>query len=142
MTFQSHNPATGELIGTYPEHDEAETNVRLQRAWEGWKRWARTPLHERRAFLIRLAALLDGRAETYGRLITAEMGKPLPDAIAEIKKSALDARHLAEAGEAYLKPPTLPGVSAPVFYESVGPLFSLHARNLPSWQALRFFNTT
>jgi hypothetical protein len=25
MTFESHNPATGELIGTYPEHDEAET---------------------------------------------------------------------------------------------------------------------
>jgi acyl-CoA reductase-like NAD-dependent aldehyde dehydrogenase len=84
MTFQSHNPATGELIGTYPEHDEAETNVRLQRALEGWLRWSRTPLHERRAFLIRLADLLDGRAETYGRLITAEMGKPLPDAIAKI----------------------------------------------------------
>jgi acyl-CoA reductase-like NAD-dependent aldehyde dehydrogenase len=87
MTFQSHNPATGELIGTYPEHDEAETNVRLQRAWEGWLRWSRTPLHERRAFLIRLADLLDGRAETYGRLITAEMGKPLPDAIAEIEQT-------------------------------------------------------
>src|SRR5271169_1559508 len=26
MTFQSHNPATGEFIGSYPEHDEAETN--------------------------------------------------------------------------------------------------------------------
>jgi excisionase family DNA binding protein len=25
MTFESHNPATGELVGTYPEHDEAET---------------------------------------------------------------------------------------------------------------------
>jgi hypothetical protein len=24
MTFQSHNPATGEPIGTYPEHDKAE----------------------------------------------------------------------------------------------------------------------
>ena len=93
MTFQSHNPATGELVGTYPEHDEAETNVRLQRAWDGWLRWSRTPLHERRAFLIRLADLLDGRAETYGRLITAEMGKPLPDAIAEIKKSALERFH-------------------------------------------------
>ena len=64
MTFQSHNPATGELIGTYPEHDEAETNVRLQRAWEGWLRWSHTPFHERRSFLIRLADLLDGRAET------------------------------------------------------------------------------
>jgi hypothetical protein len=45
----------------------------------------RTPLRERRAYLIRLADLLDGRA--YGRLITAE-SKPLPDAIAEVKKSA------------------------------------------------------
>ena len=30
MTFESHNPATGELVGTYPEHDEAETDVRFQ----------------------------------------------------------------------------------------------------------------
>jgi acyl-CoA reductase-like NAD-dependent aldehyde dehydrogenase len=86
MTFQSHNPATGELIGTDPEHDEAKTNARVQQAWEGRLRWSRTPLHERRAYLVRLADLLDGRA--YGRLITAEMGKPLPDAIAEVKKSA------------------------------------------------------
>ena len=54
MTFQSHNPATGELIGTYPEHDEAETNVRLQRAWEGWLRasgwWERLPARERPPF--------------------------------------------------------------------------------------------
>ena len=67
------------------------------------------PCHERSAFLIRLADLLDARAETYGRLITAEMGKPLPDAIAEIKKSARDARHKAEAGEAYLRPQPIPG---------------------------------
>jgi succinate-semialdehyde dehydrogenase/glutarate-semialdehyde dehydrogenase/succinate-semialdehyde dehydrogenase len=61
---------------------------------------------------------LDSRAETHGRLITAEMGKPLPDAIAEIKKSALDARHLAEAGEAYLALQPIPGLSAKITYES------------------------
>ena len=141
MTFQSHNPATGEFIGTYPEHDEAETNVRLQRAWEGWLGWSRTPLQERRAFLTRLGDLLDRRAETYSRLITAEMGKPLPDAIAEIRKSALDARHLAEAGEAYLKPKPIPGQSAQITYEAIGPIFSVQPWNLPFWQALRFFNT-
>jgi len=26
MTSHSDNPPTGETIGTYPEHDEAETN--------------------------------------------------------------------------------------------------------------------
>jgi acyl-CoA reductase-like NAD-dependent aldehyde dehydrogenase len=65
--FHSHNPATGELVGTYTEHDEAETNVRLQRAWDGWRRWSRTPLHERSAFLVRLADLLEARAESYGQ---------------------------------------------------------------------------
>jgi succinate-semialdehyde dehydrogenase/glutarate-semialdehyde dehydrogenase len=56
------------------------------------------------ALLIRLADLLDGRAETYGRLITADMGKPLSDAIAEIKKSALDGRHLMVVGKPISSP--------------------------------------
>jgi|SRR4029077_15735101 acyl-CoA reductase-like NAD-dependent aldehyde dehydrogenase len=98
MSFESRNPATGELLGTYPEHDKSEIELRLQRAWDGWRRWSRTAMEERIAFLVRLAKLLEERAETYGRLITAEMGKPLTDSIGEIKKCALDARYFAEAG--------------------------------------------
>src|SRR5258707_12544903 len=79
MNFESRNPATGELLGVYREHDKAETDARLQRAWDGWRHWSRTPLHERIALLTRLAELLEERAETYDRLITAEMGKPLAD---------------------------------------------------------------
>jgi acyl-CoA reductase-like NAD-dependent aldehyde dehydrogenase len=59
MNFESHNPATGELLGTYPEHNKAEIEVRLQRAWDGWRQWSRTPLQERIAFLTRLAKLLE-----------------------------------------------------------------------------------
>jgi acyl-CoA reductase-like NAD-dependent aldehyde dehydrogenase len=98
MNFESRNPATGELLGTYPEHNKAETEVRLQRAWDGWRHWSRTPLHERISFLTRLAELLEKRAEPYGRLITAEMGKPLADSIFEIKKSAWAARYDATVG--------------------------------------------
>jgi AraC-like DNA-binding protein len=29
MTFEPHNPATSELIGTYPEHDEAENDLTI-----------------------------------------------------------------------------------------------------------------
>src|ERR1700692_2838586 len=104
MNFESRNPATGELLGVHPEHDKAEIEVRLQRAWDGWRRWSRTPLQRRIAFLTRLAELLEERAETYGQLITAEMGKPLAGPIFEIKTTALAARHLAATGEGYLKP--------------------------------------
>src|SRR6267142_2433355 len=128
MNFESRNPATGELLGVYREHDKAETDARLQRAWDGWRHWSRTPLEE--------------RAETCGLLITAEMGKPLADSIGEIKKCAWDARHLAEAGEAYLKPQPVAGLPAQIIYESVGPIFSVQPWNVPFWQVLRFFNTT
>jgi acyl-CoA reductase-like NAD-dependent aldehyde dehydrogenase len=141
MSFESHNPETGELLGTYPEHDQAEIEARVQRAWTGYQRWSRTLLQERIAFLTRLATLLEDRAETYGRLITTEMGKPLVDAVGEIKKSAWDARYFAEAGEAYLKPQPVPGLPAQIIYESVGPIFAVMPWNLPFWQVLRFFNT-
>src|ERR1700720_5053091 len=104
MNFESRNPATGELLAVHPEHDKAETDARLQRGWDGWRHWSRTPLRKRIAFLTRLAELLEERAETYSRLITAEMGKPLADSLGEIEKCAWGARYLAEAGAAYLKP--------------------------------------
>src|SRR3981189_2874171 len=142
MNFESRNPATGELLGIYPEHNKTEIEVRLQRAWDGWRRWSRTPLQERIAFLTRLAELLEERAETYGRLITAQMGKPPAGPIFANKKSDGAPRHLAEAGEAYLKPQPVPGLPAQIIYESVGPIFSVQPWNVPFWQVLRFFNTT
>src|SRR5258705_3821051 len=70
------------------------------------------------------------------------MGKPLADSIFEIKKSAWAARHLAETGEAYLKPQPVSGIPAEIVYESLGPIFSVQPWNVPFWQVLRFFNTT
>src|SRR5260370_1134995 len=70
------------------------------------------------------------------------MGKQLADSIFEIKKSAWAARHLAEAGEAYLKPQPVSGVPAQIVYDSIGPIFSVQPWNVPFWQVLRFFNTT
>src|ERR1700693_797783 len=76
MNFESRNPATGELIGTYPEHDKAEIEVRLQRAWDGWQHWSRTPLQERIAFLTRLAELLGGGGGDLGAPTHAPRGTP------------------------------------------------------------------
>ncbi|MFO1247260.1 MAG: NAD-dependent succinate-semialdehyde dehydrogenase [Alphaproteobacteria bacterium] len=137
--FESRNPTTGDLIATYPEHTAAEIQQRLQLAWDGWKRWSRTSLDERKAFLLRLADLLEERAETYGKLIVSEMGKPLVEAIGEVKKSAFGARHFAGEGAAYLDTEAIPGTPGRIVYESIGPVFAVMPWNLPFWQVLRFF---
>ena len=139
MLFESKNPTTGELLGTYPEHTAAEVEASLQSAWDGWGRWSRTPLSERTAFLLRLAELLETRAEQYARLITTEMGKPVGEALGEVKKAAFGARHFAEGGAAYIQSETIPGTRGRVVYESLGPIFAVMPWNLPFWQVLRFF---
>lgn len=139
MAFESRNPTTGELIATWPEHTAPEVERRLQLAWDGWKAWSRTPLEERKAFLVRLAELLEQRAEEYGKLIVSEMGKPLGEAVGEIKKSAFGARHFAGDGAAYLATETIPGTPGRIVYEPMGPVFAIMPWNLPFWQVLRFF---
>ncbi len=139
MSFESRNPTTGELLGTYPEHNAHEVELRLQSAWDGWKKWSRTPLSERTVFLVRLADLLEKRAEEYARLITLEMGKPVGEALGEVKKAAFGARHFAGEGAAYIQPESIPGTPGRVVYESLGPILAIMPWNLPFWQVLRFF---
>ena len=142
MSFESKNPTTGELLNTYPEHTASEVDQRLKSAWDGWKHWSRTPIADRTAFLVRLAELLEQRAEQYARLITLEMGKPLGEALGEVKKAAFGARHFAEAGASYLQPEPIPGTPGRVVYESLGPILAIMPWNLPFWQVLRFFIPT
>jgi acyl-CoA reductase-like NAD-dependent aldehyde dehydrogenase len=139
MSFASTNPTTGQLLGTYPEHTAHDVELRLQSAWDGWKKWSRTPLSERTAFLIRLADLLEKRVEEYAQLITMEMGKPIGEARGEVKKAAFGARHFGEEGAGYIEPHAIPGTPGRVVYESLGPIFAVMPWNLPFWQVLRFF---
>lgn len=140
MKLQSINPATGEEIKTYAEHSRAEVERRVQLAHGGWTTWSLTPMAERSAFLLRMAELLDQRAEDYARLIVSEMGKPIGEAIGEVKKCALGARHFAETGPTYLADEAIPGTPARIVYQSIGPIFAIMPWNLPFWQVLRLFS--
>jgi acyl-CoA reductase-like NAD-dependent aldehyde dehydrogenase len=139
MSFESRNPATGEIVRTYAQHTAADIEACLARAWSGWKTWSAAPLAKRTGFLNRLADVLEGRVDEFARLITLEMGKPFTEAQAEVKKAASGARHFAQAGEGYIEPRAIPGTQAQVVYQSLGPILGVMPWNLPFWQVLRFF---
>jgi acyl-CoA reductase-like NAD-dependent aldehyde dehydrogenase len=139
MSFESINPTTGAHLGVYPEHSAQQIEERIASVWNGWHTWSRTPLSERTAFLVRLAALLEQRADTYAQLITTEMGKPVGEALGEVKKAAFGARHFAENGPSYIESESIPGTPARIRYESLGPVLAIMPWNLPFWQVLRFF---
>ncbi|MET3896198.1 acyl-CoA reductase-like NAD-dependent aldehyde dehydrogenase [Devosia sp. UYZn731] len=139
MTFKSINPATGAVRAEFSAHAPAEVERLLEQAWTGWRAWAATTMEERSAFLVRLAELLEARADDYAALITGEMGKPVGEARGEVIKAATGARHFAEAGPRYLAEEPIAGTPSSIIYEPMGPIFGVMPWNLPFWQVLRFF---
>lgn len=139
MDFTSINPTTGVVSAQFEAHTPDDLERLLAQAWSGYRSWSVSTMEDRSAFLIRLAELLEERADRYAALITGEMGKPVGEARAEVIKAATGARHFAEAGPRYLADEAIPGTPSKVVYEPIGPIFGVMPWNLPFWQVLRFF---
>jgi acyl-CoA reductase-like NAD-dependent aldehyde dehydrogenase len=139
MSFQSYNPTTGALIGTYEEQSDAQVEHLLQQSHDTWRTWSAKPIEERTAFLLRLADILEARVDEFASLIVSEMGKPFAEAQGEVKKSAFGARHFASVGPSYIADEDIPGTPSTIIYQSIGPIFGVMPWNLPFWQVLRFF---
>lgn len=140
MTFTSTNPATGEVLATFPPLSAAELDARLDQATAAWAAYRRTPLAARAAWLQAAAQLLEAEKAQLGRTMTLEMGKPIGQAIAEAEKCALACRYYADHAAAFLAPERVDlGASwASVRYEPLGPILAIMPWNFPFWQVIRF----
>jgi succinate-semialdehyde dehydrogenase/glutarate-semialdehyde dehydrogenase len=137
--MRSVNPATGEPIRDYAEHDEAAVRRRLEAASAAFASWRDTPLRDRADLLRRLAATLRARAAECGRLMTLEMGKPIGAAEAEVEKCAWTCEHYAENGAPFLEPEPVAtdATRSYVRYEPLGVVLAVMPWNFPFWQVFR-----
>ncbi|KJS08637.1 MAG: succinate-semialdehyde dehydrogenase [Hoeflea sp. BRH_c9] len=83
-TFDVLNPSTGEVITALPDLGVAETKTAIDAAYLAQKDWAKKTGKERAAVLRKLYDLMVANADDLGAILTAEMGKPLPEATGEI----------------------------------------------------------
>ena len=78
------NPADEQVIGRLPPAERSDLDDALAAAEQGFRTWSKTPPVERANVLMRAAALMRERQEEIATAITAEHGKPLPQARAEV----------------------------------------------------------
>jgi acyl-CoA reductase-like NAD-dependent aldehyde dehydrogenase len=79
-TFQSVDPATGEVLGTLPVHGAADLGASVDAARDAQRAWARVDPTQRTRLLIELARLIDGHADELAELESRDVGKPLAEA--------------------------------------------------------------
>jgi betaine-aldehyde dehydrogenase len=81
-SFDTVNPATGQLLATIRIDGQAEVDKAVARAAEAQKLWAKTPGVERGRILNRAAALLVERNDVLARIEAQDTGKPIQETIA------------------------------------------------------------
>jgi len=80
------NPSTGEILAKTPLSTTEETNSAIQAAAEAYKTWSQTPVARRVKPLYDLATILRNNEMEVARVLVEEMGKSIPDGIAEMKR--------------------------------------------------------
>ncbi|WP_022836055.1 NAD-dependent succinate-semialdehyde dehydrogenase [Salisaeta longa] len=140
MAFTSVNPATEEEIARYAAHTPDAVEQALDRAVAAHAVQRERSFAARARRMRRVADLLEERADTYGRLMTREMGKPLDQATGEVEKCAWVCRYYAEHAADFLsdEPVATDATESFVAYEPLGPLLAIMPWNFPFWQLFRF----
>ncbi|HET6970627.1 MAG TPA: NAD-dependent succinate-semialdehyde dehydrogenase [Phenylobacterium sp.] len=136
----SVNPATGEEISRFEPHSARDVDAALAAAAAAQAAWGARPVAARLPLLRRLAETLRAGRDRYARLITAEMGKPLAEAQAEIEKCALTCDFYADHAEGFLADRTVASAAShsAVVFEPLGVVLAVMPWNYPFWQVMRF----
>jgi len=134
-TIAVDNPATGATIGSVPGMGAAETRRAIEAADRAWPAWRARTAKERALLLRKWFDLMMANQDDLGRIMTAEQGKPLPEAKGEIAYAASFIEWFAEEGKR-LYGDTIPAHQADkrivVLKEGIGVCAAITPWNFPA----------
>ncbi|MCP5150032.1 MAG: NADP-dependent succinate-semialdehyde dehydrogenase [Ectothiorhodospiraceae bacterium] len=134
-TLEVTNPATGEVLGTVPAMDAADTRRAIEAANAAWPAWRAKTGKERANILRRWFDLMMANQDDLGVIMTSEQGKPLAEAKGEIAYAASFIEWFAEEakriyGDVIDHP--LPGRRIVVLKQPIGVVASITPWNFPA----------
>jgi succinate-semialdehyde dehydrogenase/glutarate-semialdehyde dehydrogenase len=136
----SINPANESILKSFEPYSDTILEKALDEARVVGASW-RAKTFAQRAQLLQKAAvrLLDHKTQL-ASVITAEMGKPIPEAEAEVEKCAWNCTYYAESGESFLRDDPRPSSASLSYvqFTPMGTILAIMPWNFPFWQVFRF----
>ncbi|MCL4117466.1 UNVERIFIED_CONTAM: hypothetical protein GTU68_054827 [Idotea baltica] len=134
-TFPVTNPARGDILVNLPDLDVADATRAIDKAYAVQKDWAAHTGKERAAILRKWFDLIVENKDDLGMILTAEMGKPITEAVGEVLYSASYIEWFGEEAKR-IYGETIPGhlrdKRITVQKEPVGVVASITPWNFPS----------
>jgi succinate-semialdehyde dehydrogenase/glutarate-semialdehyde dehydrogenase len=137
--LKSIDPSNGKELATFPELDAAGIEAAVERAWSSRHAWRDAGMDLRTALLRSVAGVLRAEKSRFAALMTAEMGKPIVEAEAEVEKCAWSATWIADNAARLLadEPIESTGTKSYVRFQPLGVILAVMPWNFPFWQAFR-----
>lgn len=85
--FDTRNPATGEILATFPMATPAEVAAAVKAAKGSFERWRKTPAPRRGELLLEAARIMKQKKEELGRVVTSEMGKVIAEGRGDVQEA-------------------------------------------------------
>jgi len=134
QTFPNYNPATGELLGSFPLSTEADAHAAIAAARAAFEKWRLVPAPKRGEILYRVGELLTRHKEELARIMTQEMGKVLKETRGDVQEGIDMAYYMAGEGRrlfGYSVPVELPNKSGVALRDPVGVVACITPWNFP-----------
>ncbi len=97
-TFESHSPANGDLIGTFPKSGPDDVDRAVAAAKEAYATWRLVPAPKRGEILFRFAGLVAEHKDELTELMTREMGKVKAEAGGDVQEAVDMTYYMAGEG--------------------------------------------
>jgi acyl-CoA reductase-like NAD-dependent aldehyde dehydrogenase len=131
-----YNPATDDLIEKLPSDDHSSISRKYTEAKSAQKSWSTTPFKTRAKIVERFAHLLTERAPACAKILTSEVGKPLGQAMNEVKGTVGRVEFFLSQAEKRLAAQTVlddqkGGMREVIGFEPLGVVANISAWNYP-----------
>jgi succinate-semialdehyde dehydrogenase/glutarate-semialdehyde dehydrogenase len=134
-TFDVSDPASGDTVATVADSGAEEATAAVVSAKEAFPAWAAETAHKRARILMRWHDLMLENAEDLASIMTAEGGKPIAEAIGEVRYGAQFVSWFAEEGKrAYgqVIPSPFPTARLVVLKQPIGVAAAVTPWNFPN----------
>ncbi len=128
------NPSKGEIIGSVPKFDAAETRRAIDAAEAAWAGWRALTPKERGACLIKWHDLIQENKQDLARILSYEQGKPVAESLGEIALgSSYIPWYAEECRRTYgdVIPAPRKGIRPITHHQPVGVVFAITPWNFP-----------
>ncbi len=138
--FYSIDPVDNSVLNEYKSESPESVLSKISKSVAAFNQWKNQSYEFRESLFLKAADILEQNLKRYSNKITQEMGKPIIQSEAEVKKCALVCRYYAKNSASFLKDQVIKTEfkESYVSYQPLGTILQIMPWNFPFWQVFRF----